>query len=468
MFDAQIYEYHTETLALQAMRNDSSMLAAMVPTSFKNDTSLAWYDLDLWTPLVAFCRDFVNDTLKVKHSEVDYLQEHETGNEDLARTYEAAVMALISGGDYVSIFTGYNIPGVQQMGDCNVKQSGYSVPTPTEGTLQKVIRDRTFTVGDIPYPSAMLNTSDPNAITGPLHAINLAIVNWITRQFDLPSPILLKYKLFPDLIDVYNALDDGTIDATANHCYPGGTTSIGGGIVLGGNLDLLSNRYRGVCTAGAVDDIVLVRKSSGIQSVGQLYSYLDTHNAEKLGCVDLTVPALTMLRDYPKMTTWYFESVAEAVNGLLTFNETFLPAVLMPAPTHANQVLPAGITSFTSHVWDSWTVFFRRDKVDSCGDSVLDAGLDEECEKGGSHCDDATCKCENGFAAKGNGSCKKVHHVNAGFIVLGVVVGLVVLVAIAVVVAVIVAIPFIRRRYLKEGSLRMRLAMFRNRTSNHW
>eukprot|EP01105_Mastigella_eilhardi_P023506 TRINITY_DN5943_c0_g1_i2.p1 TRINITY_DN5943_c0_g1~~TRINITY_DN5943_c0_g1_i2.p1 ORF type:complete len:541 (+),score=104.60 TRINITY_DN5943_c0_g1_i2:49-1623(+) len=263
LFAARIYQYEGEYASLEAMRNRSTMLAAMISEEAVDD-SLAVYELNLWSPLVAFCRNFVDDTLKVSPQNESSLTEWQTGNEALAQAYDAALMSLQLSGDYFSIFSAYNITSAKQMGDCNAKQSGYAVPTPT-GTLAKVLRDHALIVGDIPYPSPLLNTSSVPP-TGVLHAINLAVVNWITRQFDLSEPIELEYKLFSTDLEVYHALDNGIIDATANHNYPGLFTFYG-------KPDLMKNRYRAACTAGAADALVVVRVTSHITSLAQFYRY---------------------------------------------------------------------------------------------------------------------------------------------------------------------------------------------------
>eukprot|EP01105_Mastigella_eilhardi_P002967 TRINITY_DN1382_c0_g1_i1.p1 TRINITY_DN1382_c0_g1~~TRINITY_DN1382_c0_g1_i1.p1 ORF type:complete len:434 (-),score=81.91 TRINITY_DN1382_c0_g1_i1:309-1610(-) len=409
-------------------------------------------DMNYTQPLVTFCRRHTPERRKV--TDISKLNKWETGNENLALMYEAASAALMITGTHADIFEAWCMARVVgTFGDCVAKYSGYPTPSVSSatGTLLQVITSRKFIVGDSRGgDDTYLNTTeDP---TGPLHALNFAIVDWITKEYELSPPLELVYKFFSSTEEVFQALQNGTIDATTNIYYLGGYY----------NGTTRAESFRASCSSTCISSSTYTRKRDNITSLTQLYNIVAADSTLKLGGVgEPGQLSMQVLFQTYNTTVYKFNTMEDATQALLKEGVAVL-ADWQLAP-------PEGLTMFESGIMQPVVTFFRYDIEDGCADDVVDIHLGEECLSGSAGCS-KSCHCSSGYHPHSPpiDTCEEdhMHKTNTVAIAVGVCVGffgVLLFLLIVVVIVMVTSFPFIRKKYIKEGALQARFLLFRSR-----
>eukprot|EP01106_Pelomyxa_sp_JSP_P016522 TRINITY_DN6202_c0_g1_i1.p1 TRINITY_DN6202_c0_g1~~TRINITY_DN6202_c0_g1_i1.p1 ORF type:complete len:242 (-),score=36.15 TRINITY_DN6202_c0_g1_i1:69-737(-) len=169
-------------------------------------------------------------------------------------------------------------------------------------------------------------------------------------------------------------------------------------------------------------------------------------------------------------------------------------------------VYPPEIASFPINYITPSCSFYRKDYVSSCGDTIVDTQLGEECETGGLGCIDCTCTylfkpspspsidckeacgdgvvdvefnedCDGGVGCNStlctclpgyipsipiSTSCQKKPVSLA--VILGVTLSTLGVLLLVGIILLALLFPYFRAKYIKEGQLKQRFALFRTRT----
>eukprot|EP01105_Mastigella_eilhardi_P017287 TRINITY_DN397_c0_g1_i3.p1 TRINITY_DN397_c0_g1~~TRINITY_DN397_c0_g1_i3.p1 ORF type:complete len:678 (-),score=146.44 TRINITY_DN397_c0_g1_i3:65-2098(-) len=430
-----------------------SVLVASGPAP--NVSNYNYFPAHFYTPAATFFRTEVEDQYKVPADEVDSLAPWKKGNENLAKLYEAALLALKQSGDYDIIFADYPDKitefyfgsSKQIYLDCYMSGSMYPVPDfdPKFAWKQNSTNHTFFIAVSRSSSSPILNTStDPP--TGPLHTLNFAIAAWISSQLFISPPLKLKYMFFDTDEDALDAVANGTANATANNFWIAGTHR--------GNAT--RDVFRAACSSAAFGTPLWSLESTHGKLIEKLYK-----SNCSLGAVG-TIAQAVLHYHFPNITVELFVTTDDALSALRK-NTSRVVAIVPPLFSEA----PPDVTVDEAFVaFQVFTTFFRKDLQNSCGDDELDGNKGEQCLPTDKTCT-KTCTCQSGYHAHkpAHDSCEKDLPTTA--IVLGTVLGSFALVLVfavgGVVLAVLVLFPLLRKKYRREGVSSLRSRMFGHR-----
>eukprot|EP01105_Mastigella_eilhardi_P010730 TRINITY_DN2496_c0_g1_i1.p1 TRINITY_DN2496_c0_g1~~TRINITY_DN2496_c0_g1_i1.p1 ORF type:complete len:1030 (-),score=229.84 TRINITY_DN2496_c0_g1_i1:43-2742(-) len=344
------------------------------------DPRLCIFDSNGLIPGAVFLRRELDPSLKVKDpSTLEYWR---LGNENLAQLFEAAQMGLSRTGYRDELLRVWGMATYTGL-DCFDSQSGFPIPTATEGTIDQILHHTfKFRVGHIRTANYLLNTMDPSKPSGVLHVLNFAIVEWISRDLHLDHALILEYVTFDTFEEVFAALANGTIDATSNF--------IAADEVHDGQP--LAATFRPACSVLTLPMQIYVLPGDqwgcNITNMYFLYKAASKNLAAKLAAVGLS-NYQTLAATFPTHTVIKCDTNDEAYT-LLRSNEVL--AMLSDwerQPAEDVQVID-------SHHTRSYTTYFRRDRLKACGDADIDTLMGEECLPGYDGCT-SECVCIAGY-----------------------------------------------------------------------
>eukprot|EP01105_Mastigella_eilhardi_P017289 TRINITY_DN397_c0_g1_i5.p1 TRINITY_DN397_c0_g1~~TRINITY_DN397_c0_g1_i5.p1 ORF type:complete len:686 (-),score=131.50 TRINITY_DN397_c0_g1_i5:88-2145(-) len=438
-----------------------SVLVASGPAP--NVSNYNYFPAHFYTPAATFFRTEVEDQYKVRADEVDSLEPWQKGNENLAKLYEAALLALIQSGDYDNIFSNYpdeagvSLLGSSQQGylDCYMSGSMYPIPD-FEFEWQSNSTNHTFFIAVSRSSSSPLLNTTTDPPKGPLHTLNFAVAAWISSQLFISPPLKLEYMFYDTDEDALDAVANGTAQATANNFWLATTYR--------GNAS--RDVFRPSCSSVAFETPLWCLSEAPFSRywdlANKLYSSADCAGYScKLGAVGALSQAVLRYR-FPNITVELFSTTDDALWALR--NSTSQVVAITP-PLFS--LVPPGVTMVQG--FDSFqvfTTFFRKDYQSSCGDTELDAGKGEQCLYTDTTCT-TNCTCRSGYHARNpvHNSCEKDTPITA--IVLGTVLGsfavVLILVVVGVVLAMLVLFPLLRKKYRREGMTNFRSRMFGHR-----
>eukprot|EP01105_Mastigella_eilhardi_P017285 TRINITY_DN397_c0_g1_i1.p1 TRINITY_DN397_c0_g1~~TRINITY_DN397_c0_g1_i1.p1 ORF type:complete len:691 (-),score=129.93 TRINITY_DN397_c0_g1_i1:88-2160(-) len=440
-----------------------SVLAASGAAPNVSQSQFYQFPLRFYPPAATFFRTEVEDQYKVRADEVDSLEPWQKGNENLAKLYEAALLALIQSGDYDNIFSNYpdeagvSLLGSSQQGylDCYMSGSMYPIPD-FEFEWQSNSTNHTFFIAVSRSSSSPLLNTTTDPPKGPLHTLNFAVAAWISSQLFISPPLKLEYMFYDTDEDALDAVANGTAQATANNFWLATTYR--------GNAS--RDVFRPSCSSVAFETPLWCLSEAPFSRywdlANKLYSSADCAGYScKLGAVGALSQAVLRYR-FPNITVELFSTTDDALWALR--NSTSQVVAITP-PLFS--LVPPGVTMVQG--FDSFqvfTTFFRKDYQSSCGDTELDAGKGEQCLYTDTTCT-TNCTCRSGYHARNpvHNSCEKDTPITA--IVLGTVLGsfavVLILVVVGVVLAMLVLFPLLRKKYRREGMTNFRSRMFGHR-----
>eukprot|EP01105_Mastigella_eilhardi_P005194 TRINITY_DN1695_c0_g1_i4.p1 TRINITY_DN1695_c0_g1~~TRINITY_DN1695_c0_g1_i4.p1 ORF type:complete len:458 (-),score=90.45 TRINITY_DN1695_c0_g1_i4:29-1402(-) len=434
-----------------------------------------------------------------KVANISTVKEWETGNDQLAAVYNAALVWLASLGMQENIFDSYNV-SVITMGDCVVKEGAYVVPTTPEGTLKAVMDSQLLRIGifhESAYP-LMVVTKEMATALGAMPEIERVVATWISRQFSSALPVLVNYTFFDNSEAAFAALASGEIDVTSDFMFSGGLYQ---GVSRRIN-------FQSSCITVATYLSVLTQKWRNVTTISDLERYIFSHQNETLSMGTLGLGyqqfAQSLFGQYVQVV--YFEQDTAMYSALMR-DQKMVAAI----PEYVGTLSAEYATSLVK-LGTQWIspncAYFRKDKVSSCGDNELDVALGEECLSGigcvnckcqgptykaaaptpaaacvlacgdgvvdaleecdGTHGCSTDCVCGQGYELH-LGKCEK-HTLSTGKkvgIIVGSAVGALIIIAlIVVIVALVISFPFLRRRFMAEGVKSMHSHMY-GRATHH-
>eukprot|EP01105_Mastigella_eilhardi_P017286 TRINITY_DN397_c0_g1_i2.p1 TRINITY_DN397_c0_g1~~TRINITY_DN397_c0_g1_i2.p1 ORF type:complete len:683 (-),score=144.47 TRINITY_DN397_c0_g1_i2:65-2113(-) len=432
-----------------------SVLAASGAAPNVSQSQFYQFPLRFYPPAATFFRTEVEDQYKVPADEFDDLEPWKKVNENLAKLYEAALLALKQSGDYDTIFEDYpDKTAVLYLGsskqgylDCYMSGSMYPIPDfDQEFEWKKNSTNHTFVIAVSRSSSSPLLNTTTDPPTGPLHTLNFAIAAWISSQLFISPPLKLQYKFCDTDEDALEAVANGTANATANNFWIAGTHR--------GNAT--RDVFRAACSSAAFGTPLWSLESTHGKLIEKLYK-----SNCSLGAVG-TIAQAVLHYHFPNITVELFVTTDDALSALRK-NTSRVVAIVPPLFSEA----PPDVTVDEAFVaFQVFTTFFRKDLQNSCGDDELDGNKGEQCLPTDKTCT-KTCTCQSGYHAHkpAHDSCEKDLPTTA--IVLGTVLGSFALVLVfavgGVVLAVLVLFPLLRKKYRREGVSSLRSRMFGHR-----
>lgn len=418
-------------------------------------TGLACFDPHVVTPAAAFFKRESPEAKKVSSSNLSSAEWWETGNEQFAELYEAAMMNLAQMGYIDNAFTFWQ-EVYYAYEDC-VPTGGFKILSLGEytGTAKRVLENKLVRIGSttmVAMPMVNMTSVPP---TGLLPGVERQIFSWIADQFSL-GEITREYHLYSSTKALFHGLANGEFDVTALFYATGSFFSDDNG-----NMTRRRVAFRPSCALlGDVSEFV-VRYSDGINSVSDLRDYMETHPGQLVGTDNA---ALSGAFAWPlRHLSYGVFYLPDDTYGLLSSLMSD-PNVITVVP---NEPFETGnftddVVRFVTGVITPTAAFFRRDKVFPCGNSELDIPVGEECETVDSLCT-PNCTCSTGYKLSSDFmGCTEINHDDGMDPVYIVVIVLcVVSVASILVAAVTLAImPYLKRRSFHEGAARQRGAVF--------
>eukprot|EP01105_Mastigella_eilhardi_P010238 TRINITY_DN2396_c0_g1_i3.p1 TRINITY_DN2396_c0_g1~~TRINITY_DN2396_c0_g1_i3.p1 ORF type:complete len:673 (+),score=108.31 TRINITY_DN2396_c0_g1_i3:58-2076(+) len=449
---AVVEQYNSWQEGLSALATRSDVVLAATAESIPNNASdNSVFMTNFFTPCAMFFRKEVEDKRKVRVSEVAGLEPWQTGNENLALLYEAALSAIIQDGDYEDIFAKYTNPNDITFLDC------YKSDTGVKFAWVNSTANHNFTVAaSRTNDSPLLNTTT-NPPTGPLHALNFAIVSWISGQLSISPPLRLEYLYYDTNDAALDAVRNGTANATANNFWLAGAYR--------GNVT--RDVFRPTCSSASFKTVMWSFENYSFLQLQRLLQ----NSSYKLGAVSGVAKSVLQFRfRVPAAAVVQYHTTEDALQALRV-NPTLLaiaPALFYPTPAGVYELFTE--TSYNMFFgFQVFTTFFRKDFVSSCTDDEVDENLSEECLSNETSSCTPECRCSSGYHKRSPAgpSCAKDSTNRTLAIVLGTVLGssmfLLLLVVVGVVVVVVVLFPLMRKKYRREGAHSFRGAMFGHR-----
>lgn len=447
-----------------------------------------WFKLEFIIPRVMFFRLETYDENKVENSST--LQSWETGNKALMQAYDAALTWLNALEREEAIFLRYNLT-IFGFGDCIVKEGAY--PTPESvGTLFNIIDSHKLRIGAPNSASPPFFDGTGLVPVGAIPDLERAVTTWLSRAFSTFDPILVDYHYFNSTVAIFDALESGTIDATTSFMFAGGSIK-----------DTPRRRkFQASCVTTVNFLFIYSMEYRNITSEDELSQYLNDHPGLYIGGLQ-TGNAQIMSVLYGTLVEGVIVYY-DIQTAFLALQNDSLAAFLGDAD---QSTLPVGVSTFSTHFVSPACSFFRKDKVAACGDTVVDENLGEVCEGdtlGCQHCvceplykptvpvsstcalacgdtilDPAWEECDSGVGCSGECKCKSDYSpmdpltvdcdedsFKSMAAILGGVIGGFVFIIVMAVIILLAFFPYFKAKYIKEGQLRQRFAIFKSRSSS--
>eukprot|EP01105_Mastigella_eilhardi_P009783 TRINITY_DN2294_c0_g1_i6.p1 TRINITY_DN2294_c0_g1~~TRINITY_DN2294_c0_g1_i6.p1 ORF type:complete len:846 (+),score=118.38 TRINITY_DN2294_c0_g1_i6:37-2538(+) len=403
IFNSGVLRFDNMSAAISFMKRDPTMLGIIVDRG-ADDDAIVKYSSPILIEMCSFFRREVADDHKTNHS--GDLTEWQQGNEQLALLYDTASIAVDMNGQRAAVLKTWNVSAVTTA-ECIAKQGSLQLVSfnETVGTLKRVLNNSELVLGDVRIKSKLMDTT-VTPPTGPLHVLNCAIAQWITKEYELEVPLQLKYKFYNTTDAVFDALRSGEIDATSNYYYPGGVYINESRV----------QEFRPTCYSFAYEMFLLVRESDHITTIDELYERLRANP-------DLFVGAVAD-SNYWIMTSLLAKNSAQTKVSMLPDNKKAVELLSGGRSPNLTTILtewmetPIGLRKLNLQQVQPLTTFFRWDIIDSCTDDEVDTYFGEECLQNSFGCSQH-CKCLDGYHPTNDGKCeKKENHLSPKLVAL--------------------------------------------------
>jgi hypothetical protein len=378
--DVIVQSYQTDREAYKALNERKLLAIGGVVRKRSADPEYRVIDTGRIMPRSGVFRRELPVSLKVP--DLSVLPPWQTGNEDLALTYEAAVNAMLQQNTFAHILARYNVSNTPYS-DCFTSSSAYRVPDTPSGALLEVVRNQVVRIGTVYgeyLPLWHYNATVPGA--GAVLEIEKKLVDWMSKL--LGKDIVLSYVPYATHKAVAEALVNGKVDMTTQFFF------------LGGFIDGIPTRtkFRQTCTTIAISMHIVVRADSNVTSIEELRQHVeDTAHAlepDKYGAVTQNAEAMLrqLLGDVADIVLYNSEreAIEAVVNG----------SVFAAMPMQVGSLNSAHLLAFPAHRLMPLCAFFRKDRTKACGDMIIDKMFDEQCEFTGTGCL-SNCSCSVGY-----------------------------------------------------------------------
>eukprot|EP01106_Pelomyxa_sp_JSP_P002322 TRINITY_DN1354_c0_g2_i4.p1 TRINITY_DN1354_c0_g2~~TRINITY_DN1354_c0_g2_i4.p1 ORF type:complete len:662 (-),score=78.21 TRINITY_DN1354_c0_g2_i4:78-2063(-) len=318
------------------------------------------------------------------------LKDYEFGNQQLSDLYNEVLEQIIQCHWIQGLLQAYSVPSVIYS-DC-ISEFPVLPREYYNGTAGNILKRKNVNIG-ISSPAKNrypLFFDEELSTLGIIPAIEDQI--FVQIGIKLNIHISIKYTWFSDTGTLLKALENGKIDVTSLYCFPEAIE----------NNYRVNTKFQRSCAAYGQQFYFLTEKSSNIINISGLLDFLNSTQKKVVGVTPISATFVqTTLRGLitqVQVNSTNGELLQELIEGRLV--------VILPdfVQINATSVIAFGdnpnktivcdrtlLNEFDAGIIIPSTSYFRRDKVHSCGNQVLEQEMGEYCEKTDQRC---TEKCD--------------------------------------------------------------------------
>ena len=293
-----------------------------------------------------------------------------------------------------------------------------------------------------------------NGETGALFDLEVRVAEWIGKLHAGSDTLLApEWVGFDAAEDMFEALRNGTIEMTGSLYWQGGVDTR--------TQEPMKHTFRPSCSAMSFVMNFTVDEASPLRTVDDLLGH--TAAAAPVRISALAFSSFQFVDEFLRNVSYDVQLLRRTTIDAVVDDIKSGRALAGVMPFVSTAFLAHhGLRNITTPYILPFCSFFRRDRALACGDDVVDTALGEECEAGGTGCEQ--CRCTARFLAATPPARDCVYNTrrHRTILVAALVPSLAALVAL-VLVGVFVVGPRIRARYMSMGANRMKSMMISDR-----